>query len=109
MTDYPNVSLRGITETIFVNPREIIYALADGNYTIIHLTNNRTVKILRKLKQVDQLLPNKNFIRIHRSYLINLKHIRKYYRKDAVEMSNGQKIPISRACKMSFIQKFICL
>ncbi len=29
MTDYPNVSLRGITETIFVNPREIIYALAD--------------------------------------------------------------------------------
>lgn len=109
MTDYPSVSLRGLAETIFVNPDEIIYALADGNYTIIHLTHNRSVKILRKLKQVDQLLPNKNFIRIHRSHLINLGHLKKYDERESVVLSNGQKLPISRACKGSFVQKFIRL
>ncbi len=109
MTDYPSVSLRGLAETIFVNPKEIIYALADGNYTIIHLTNDRSVKILRKLKQVDQLLPNKNFIRIHRSHLINLEHLKKYDERESVVLSNGQKLPISRACKSSFTQKFIRL
>ena len=109
MTDYPSVSLRGLAETIFVNPKEIIYALADGNYTVIHLTNDRSVKILRKLKQVDQLLPNKNFIRIHRSHLINLEHLKKYDERELVVLSNGQKLPISRACKGRFSQKFIRL
>lgn len=42
MVDYPKISLRGMTETIFVNPQEIIYALAAGNYTTIHLTQHRT-------------------------------------------------------------------
>ena len=109
MSNYPKVSLKGIKETIFVNPKEIIYALADGNYTIIHLTNKRTVKILRKLKQVDQLLSNENFIRIHRSHLINLEHLKKYDERELVEMSNGQKLSISRTCKGSFTQKFIRL
>ena len=109
MTDYPSVSLRGIAETIFVNPKEIICALPDGNYTTIYLTDNRTVKILRKLKQVDQLLPSKKFIRIHRSHLINLEHLKKYDKRESVVMSNGQKLSISRACKSSFIQKFIRL
>ncbi len=80
-----------------------------GNYTIIHLTNNRTVKILRKLKQVDQLLPNKNFIRIHRSHLINLEHLKRYDKRESIVMSNGKKLSVSRSCKGRFSQKFIRL
>ena len=109
MIDYPMFSLRGVTETLFVNSPEIISVLANGNYTTIHLTNNRSIRIFRKLKQVEALLSNENFLRIHRSHLINLKHIRKYDQRESIEMSNGQKLPISRTCKVRFSKKFIRL
>lgn len=109
MNDYPKIALRGLDGIIFVTQNEIIYALADGNYTHVYLTNNRCVKILRKLKQVNELLSNDNFTRIHRSHLINLKHIVKFDDNDLVEMSDGNALTVSRACKGSFIQKFIRL
>lgn len=50
-----------------------------------------------KLSQVQELLGEKNtkFLRIHQSYLVNMKYIREYHYKDVV-MSNGDVLLISR-------------
>jgi len=109
MDNYPKIALRGLEGVIFIHQEEILYANALGNYSEIILTDNRTVKILKKLKQVSQLLSQDSFTRIHRSHLINLKHLKEYHEQEFVVMSDGTSLPVSRACKGEFFQRFIRL
>ena len=46
---------------------DILYAIADGNYTEVYLTGGRVMKVLRKLKEVEQLLSGGNFLRIYKN------------------------------------------
>ena len=105
---YPKIALQGMDGLMFVRKNEILYALADGNYTLVHLTRNRKVKVLRKLKEVGQLLSDENFIRIHRSHLINLEHAVSFNADDsgAVMMSNGESLVVARNRKAAFIERF---
>jgi two-component system LytT family response regulator len=106
MEDYPQIALCSNDGTVFVREEDILYALADGNYTQIHLTHNRTVKVLRKLKEVNQLLVGNNFIRIHRSHLINLKHIQSYDDAESICMNDGKSLAVARHRKSGFLEKF---
>lgn len=104
---YPKIALQGIDGLIFIRAQEILYALADGNYTHVHLTDNRTSKVLRKLKEVEQLLSGENFLRIHRSHLINLEHVLRFQNDpDMVIMSNNNALEVSRSRKADFIEHF---
>ncbi len=106
-TKYPKIALQGINGLMFVRKQEILYAIADGNYTYVHLTDNRTTKVLRKLKEVEQLLFGENFLRIHRSHLINLEHVISFQNEpDVVVMSNEKSLEVSRSRKAYFIEKF---
>lgn len=107
-TTYPKIVLQGVGGLMFVRKHEILFALADGNYTEVHLTDNRKVKVLRKLKEVNQLLSDENFIRIHRSHLINLEHVLKFNANDSesVLMSSGESLAVARNRKAAFIEKF---
>lgn len=106
-SNYPKIALQGINGLIFVQKHEILYALADGNYTHVHLADQQTVKVLRQLKEVEQLLSGGNFLRIHRSHLINLKHIIRFENEsNTVIMSNNNALEVSRHRKAEFIEKF---
>lgn len=104
-THYPKIALHGISGLTFARKREILYAVADGNYTHIFLLENRKVKVNKKLKEVELLL-DENFLRIHRSHLINLEHIKRYEDNEVVVMSNEVPLSVSRNRKASFIKKF---
>ncbi|MEM1327221.1 MAG: LytTR family DNA-binding domain-containing protein [Bacteroidota bacterium] len=103
---YPKIALHAIDGWLFVHAEEILYAIADGNYTRIHLTNNRSVRVLKKLKAVSECLSTMHFIRIHRSHLINLKHIQAYTETETVTMSNGRCLAVARHRKATFLEKF---
>ena len=59
---------------------EIIYCEAERSYTIFHLEGNRTVTVSKPLFDYDVLLKDTTFLRIHKSYLINLLHVKEYQR-----------------------------
>lgn len=103
---YPKIALQGIDGLMFVRKTEVLYAVADGNYTHVHLTETRKVKVLRKLKEVSQLLSDDNFMRIHRSHLINLEHVVQLHESEMVEMQDGCKLSVARNRKANFIEKF---
>lgn len=105
---YPKLALQGVNGWLFVHKHEILYAMADRNYTVLYLTNERLVKVLRKLKEVAELLSDDHFIRIHRSHMINLEHIISFNTRDAdsVIMSNGISLAVSRGQKLNFFEKF---
>ena len=107
-TKYPGIALQSMDGLMLVRKNEILYAVANGNYTVVRLTDGREVKVLRKLKEVGHLLADENFIRIHRSHLINLEHVI-YFNADASEavmMANGESLVVARNRKAAFMEKF---
>jgi two-component system LytT family response regulator len=97
-------SIRGFT---VLTLQEIIYCEAKRSYTTFHLTNNKSVTVSKPLFEYDQLLEGTFFFRIHKSFLINMFHVKEYIRNDGgtVLMSDGTAIEISRRRKDEFLNK----
>ncbi|MFC5412598.1 LytR/AlgR family response regulator transcription factor [Larkinella bovis] len=70
---------------------EILYLEADGNYVTLVL-KNRNVLTRQTMTEMLRLLPENQFVRIHRSYSISLRHIDKMSRSEITVA--GFKIPI---------------
>lgn len=75
---------------------EIVHCVADSNYTMIHLNGNRKFLASKTLSDIEGMLPEGNFLRIHKSHLVNLNHILKLSPNDEVIMSDHTSITISR-------------
>jgi two-component system LytT family response regulator len=97
-------TLKGFT---IVKLEEIVYCEAQRSYTIFRLVNNKTIMISRPLFDYEGILAGTTFLRIHKSFLINLLHIKEYLRGEGgtVVMSNGMEIEVSRRKKELFLTK----
>ncbi|QXP59692.1 LytR/AlgR family response regulator transcription factor [Olleya sp. HaHaR_3_96] len=60
---------------IRINFNDIEYLESQKEYVCIHLINSAPVKTLIRLKNIEDVLPKENFMRIHRSFIVNLNHI----------------------------------
>lgn len=89
---------------VFIDLNNILYFEADGSYTTIHHKNGNDLTV-KKIKHFDDLLSaDKRFLRIHRSYLINVSLIKKYSKKDGLSVTYDDRtlLPISREKKEEF-------
>jgi len=86
---------------------EIIYCEAERSYTVFHLEKNKTVIVSKPLLDYENLLKDTSFLRIHKSFLINLHHVREYQRGEGgmVIMSDDAEIEVSRRKKDQFLLK----
>ncbi len=86
---------------------DVIYCEAERSYTVFHLEGNRTVTVSRPLLEYDEVLKDTSFLRIHKSFLINLNHVKEYHRGEGgtVIMSNNGEIEVSRRKKEQFLLK----
>ncbi len=86
---------------------DILYCEAERSYTIFHLKENKTVIVSKPLLEYDQLLQDTSFFRVHKSFLVNLHHMKEYQRGEGgvVIMSNGAEIEVSRRKKEIFLMK----
>ncbi|MFI5185775.1 MAG: LytR/AlgR family response regulator transcription factor [Chitinophagales bacterium] len=86
---------------------DIIYCEAQRSYTIFRLVNNKSIIISKPLFDYDKLLADTIFLRVHKSFLINLMHVKEYVRGEGgtVIMSNGMEVEISRRKKEQFLEK----
>ena len=92
---------------IFLETKEILYIVSDGNYSTFHTTNNKKIVVTKKLKEINTLLPNEIFFRVHNSYIINLTKVKEFFKTDSyVIIENNHKIPVSRQKKSAFLEKF---
>ncbi len=82
-------------EYITIKFSDVIYCEADGNYTHIYNTLGKSLLSSKNLKKIEDIIENDDFHRVHRSYLVNLKHIKKYTRGGVIIMSNDTEILIS--------------
>jgi len=96
-------------ESIFLfNVDDIVRCESDGSYTLFETTGNQKILVSKLLKDYDALLSDSGFMRIHRSHLINLKHIKRFDRQDGgnVVMSNDAYIPVSASGRERLLELF---
>lgn len=95
------ISVKADYKVSLVRHSDIIYIESVGEYVRLHLTDNTTLTTLFRLKNMDSALPDDKFMRIHRSYIINLSHITGYT-KGKVYMDNKESLPIGANYKDTF-------
>jgi two-component system, LytTR family, response regulator len=84
----------------------VIYCAAQSNYTEFHMVDGKKHTISKTLKDFEQALSKKMFLRIHNSYLINLSLIKKYNKGEGtVVMENDVVLDVSKRRKDDFLSK----
>lgn len=84
-------------ECVFLKIDDIQHAEASGSYTQLYLTNGNKMLVSKNIKAIMDKLPEDEFIRVHKSYVININSIAKYVKSDGgyLVLDNGNNIPVS--------------
>jgi len=89
-------------EINFVNFDDIIYIMSNNAITCV-ITNKEKHNTKETLKEYEKKLPNDKFLRVHKSYIVSIDHIRKvlknYLGSTSLMMDNDEIIPVGRIYK----------
>ena len=81
-----------------VDEDDISYLIADNNCTSLHFYDGSKYLDSKTIKVFEQMLNPENFIRIHKSHIINLNHLKEYSNKEGVViLEDGTELSVSRA------------
>jgi two-component system, LytTR family, response regulator len=87
----------------------IISCESDDNYTSIQLKGGKKILVTRSLKDMEEILEQHSFIRVHRFYLVNLNEIEKYIKGEGgyLVMSDATTIDVARNKKETLLRKLL--
>jgi two-component system LytT family response regulator len=102
---FGKIAIASVGSIDLIAHENILYFEAKGSSTAVHLAGDKKVVASKTLKEFEELLIDNFFIRIHHSYLINLKHVVKYIKGEggSVLMDNGAELEVSRRRKSDFM------
>jgi len=87
----------------------IISCEADSNYTTLHLKDNKKMVVCRNLKDIEEMLEDHSFTRVHRCYVVNLNEVEKFVKGEGgyLIMSDGSSIDVSRNKKELLLKRIL--
>ena len=95
-------------KTYFLNISKILYLKAERVYSSF-CYEGKNIIVSKSTNYFEPILDNMNFFRIHRSYLINLDHVKEVVKKENssyfVRMNNDDELSLSRQNKDEFFKK----
>jgi len=85
----------------------IISCESDRNYTVLLLKSKQKIIVSKILKEIEEMLEEHSFLRVHHSYIVNLNEINKYVKGEGgyLVMSDGSTVDVSRSRKEILLQK----
>ncbi|MEP7375851.1 MAG: LytTR family DNA-binding domain-containing protein [Chitinophagaceae bacterium] len=85
----------------------IISCASDSNYTVLLLKNKQKLIISRTLKEIEEMLEEYSFLRVHHSYIVNLNEVNKYIKGEGgyLIMSDDSSVDVSRSRKEMLLKK----
>ena len=95
------ISIKADYKVTLVKYNTIIYAESVGEYVRLHLNDGSTLTTLYRLKNMESALPSANFMRVHRSYIVNLSRVTSYTR-GKIYLDNGDYVPVSLNYREAF-------
>lgn len=105
-TDFTRIALHAADGITLVNITDIIRCESSGNYTRFVIKEQQNILVTKTLREFEETLSEHNFIRIHKSFLVNMSHIHKYIKGEGgwVIMSDNSKIEVARRKKDQFLK-----
>lgn len=101
------IGITGLDSIIFLKIEDIMYLKADGKYTMIQTTAEH-ITSSKNLKVFETMLPEAKFMRVHHSFLLNLKYIKKFQKEyNTLVLENGAQIPVSKSRKDLLMQRLM--
>lgn len=90
-----------------VSVDEIVRLEGSGNYTNFFLRDGTKMLVSRTLKEYEILLDGQAFVRVHKSCIVNLEFVRKFYvkKEGELELADGQQVKISRRRAQMFVDR----
>lgn len=81
-----------------IDINDIINIEADSNYSVFYLSGKDKITVSKVLKDYEEILPEDQFVRVHKSSIINLNFLKEYNSRNGLELTlkNGVKIAVSR-------------
>ena len=78
--------------------RELEYVRAAANYVRLHITGNEACAVRETIGAMESQLPRDRFVRVHRSYIVNLAEVRELYHVGGGEyliaLRGGRRLPV---------------
>lgn len=101
------IAVSSLSGVVFINLDDILYIEASSNYSILVLLDGEKVIVSKTLKDVQEILENRNFFRIHRQYIINLNKVKFFNKNDCLlTLENNKQLQVARIQKDKLIEKF---
>ena len=97
--NYFRLALSTMQGVMLVDSQDIIYCEGVGNYTRFHFINKPPILVSKTIREYEELLQDHSFMRVHKSYLVNMKQIEKYEKEGVLWLSDGSKVTVSRRKK----------
>lgn len=94
-----------------IDDHDISYLEADGNCTQLHFKDGTKYLDTRTLAVYEDILNPQKFYRVHKSYMINLDHLKEYVSDNGffAVLSSGERIPVSRSRNTDFVKRIKAL
>lgn len=84
----------------------IIYCQAQESYSKLHIKGDFTYLVSRSLKQLEEVLPQELFFRIHKSYLVNLNYVQNYKKAEGfITLINGEELEVAHRRSEEFLKR----
>lgn len=102
-----NSAIKRVMNTVNIDgidSRKICYIEAEHVYNILHLKDGSEMSIRRTSAQLEMTLTSVGFIRIHRTYIINMAYVE--HIKDKTIVVNGCELPVSSRLKSGFKKEY---
>jgi two-component system LytT family response regulator len=89
----------------FYDPKKIIRLKAENNYTRFYFTDEKPLLVARTLKNYEEILLGHNFIRPHKSHMVNKKFVRFLDKGEFLQLADGSHISVSRRKKSELVKE----
>lgn len=93
---------------VFLYPHEIIWCQANGAYSTIYYGAGKKLLLSKNLTELEPILHNSVFFRVHHSAIINLNKVIRYFRGKGgeVEMEDGSIVSVSAQKKKLLLERY---
>lgn len=86
--------------------KDVLYIESNKHYVIYHIENKRSVQIRESINRLEDELSDFDFVRIHKKYLVNLRHVYNIDKiNDSVIFKQNLQLPMSRNYKSAVDEK----
>lgn len=101
----PRIHLVGRKNVLPIN---IIYMKAEANYSEVYFVDGGKIILSKTLKQLEEKFSQLDFFRPHKSFLINLKHVKRFRPNEdkTISLTNNFEVELSRRKRNQFLELY---